>query len=101
MSEPPQAGLDTADDQRDLWIGFPDHPAIDLYSTIWPQTFLTAGRIGVMPARFFGGSIVIDHGIDIAAANDKSQTRLAKDLKIAQLPPIRLGQDTDTEAFAF
>ena len=58
----------------------------------------TAGGEGVGFPMVMGNSIVIDHGVHIAAGNEKAKPRLPQRRDGVRIPPIRLGENADLVA---
>jgi len=101
MGDTAQRGLDTADHQRHIGIGFTTALRIDQHRTI--RTFAALGIrcIGIIRANLAVSRIAVDHGIHIAGRDTEIQIGLAQRLERLGRLPIRLRYDTDTKALRF
>ena len=64
------------------------------------QTHAAAGTVRVLAAMLLGGSVVCDHGVDVAAADEHAVTGLAHGEEIGAVLPLGLGKKSDTVALA-
>ena len=93
-----QAGLDTADEDRDLRKAAADEVAVDDRRIVRPLARRAAGRIGIRAAAVAADGIVIDHGVHIAARHKEAEARLAEFQHGRRIAPVRLRQHGHTVA---
>ena len=93
VGEPPQAGLQSADDHRRVRERFPGPVGVDDGGPVGAQAHFVPGAVGVGGAAFFGGSVVGHHGVDVAAADKHAVPGLAHSPEGVRAVPVRLGKD--------
>ena len=101
MTQPAQAGLDTADENGHIFINLTDQVAIDHSGIIRALAHLGAGGEGVGLALVLGDGIMVDHGIHIASGYQETQPGTAVDIDGLRIFPIGLGNDAHAVALAF
>ena len=72
--------------------------AIDGHGTVGTHARLAAGGVGVGTAALFSGSIVVDHAVDYAGGNQKTQLWSAK--KAKSIRSMVFGQTEQGDAVA-
>ena len=90
-----QTRLHTADDDGGLLIGLSDQIAIDDRGIVRALADGAAGGIGVKLSAVLEDGIVIDHGIHIAAHDQKPVFGLAQRFDGLRVLPIRLRDDAN------
>ena len=99
MCETAQRSLQPADYDRNIAVCLPDLAAVDDGGTVGTRAGSSACRIRVVTAFALGGGVMSHHGIDIAAADEKAETRATETGKI--LHAFRLRQNTHPIALRF
>ena len=94
MSEPPQAGFDTANENGNIPIPLTDQIAVNHGGIIGPFTHDTAGSKGIILSSVLGDGIMVDHGIHITAGNQKPQPGSTVNINRLRFFPVRLRNDT-------
>ena len=92
MGEAAEAGLQPADDERDVPKDPPDHVGVDDGGPVGAEAGLIPGGIGVVPAALFGHGVVGHHGVDVAAGDHHPQPGTTQGGEGGGVLPIRLGQ---------
>ena len=77
MCETAQRRLKPADDYRQPGKGLAYAVGVDNDGMIRPQTGLLAGGIEILAARLLGGGVMRYHGVEIAGAKHRAETRPA------------------------
>ena len=93
VGEPPQAGLQSADDHRDVREGLPGPVGVDDGGPVGAEAHFVSGAVGVGGAALFGGGVVGHHGVDVAAADKHAVPGLAHSPEGVRAVPVRLGKD--------
>ncbi len=98
MRDAAQAGLDAADHDGGVRIGFARALRIHHHRAVGPLV-----RFGIRGVRVFGadlavGGIPVDHRIHVAGRDAEIQLRLAQHAKCIGRQPVRLADDADPEA---
>ena len=70
-----------------------DQIAVDHRGVVGPLAHLAAGGVGVGLPAVVGDGVVVDHGVHVAAGDQKAQTGLAVDVDGSGLAPVGLGDD--------
>ena len=96
-----QTGLNTANQNGYIFVGLPDQVAVNGGGVIGPPAHDAAGGEGVCFPAVPGDGIVVDHGVHVAAADQKAQTRAAEDVNGFWIPPVRLGDNDNAVAAVF
>ena len=101
MPQSPKARLNTAQDDRRLFIRSADQIAVDDHCPVRPVSHLSTRRIGVFLSVFFGYGIMIYHRIHISGRYEESKTRFAEHLNAFRIFPVRLGNHSHRVSPAF
>ena len=101
MRKAAQGCFDAADEDGNILVGLADQIAIDHRGIIGPLAHFAAGGEGIGLAAVLGDGIMVDHGIHIAAADQKAQTGSAVDIDRLGIFPVGLGNDAHAVAVAF
>ena len=101
VAQPPQAGLDPADEDGNIPVGLADQVAVDNGGIVGPLAHDPAGSEGVRFASVLGDGVMVHHGIHIAAGNQKSKTGAAVNSNGLGIFPVRLRNDADAVAATF
>ena len=75
--------------------------AIDHSGIVRPQSHFSAGGKGIIASAALGHGIVIDHGVHIAAGDEKGQARFSQNPNTLGILPVRLGDDSHSVASGF
>ena len=94
VGKPPQAGLDTTNENRHILVNLPNQIAIYHRGIIRALAHHTTGSKGIVLPFVLGDGVMIDHRIHIAAGYQKAQPGLAQYVNRLGILPIRLGDDT-------
>ena len=92
MCQTPQAGFDTAEDDR-LFRPGADQVGIDDRRIIRTFSHLAARCVGILCAALFRNRIMVYHRVHISGAHKPSETRFAQNLNGFLILPVRLGDD--------
>ena len=93
VGEAAQAGLQPADDHRDVPEGLPHPVGVDHRGVVGAQPGLSPGGVGVVVAALFGGGVVGHHGVQVARRDQHPQPGPAQGLEGLGAVPVGLGQD--------
>ena len=95
VRQPPQAGLNAADQDGNLRVRAADEVAVDHRGVVRAPAGHAAGRVGVGAASVPAHGIVIDHGVHVPAGDEEAETRRAENIDRIFVPPVGLGDDRD------
>ena len=98
MGQPPQAGLNAADENGNILIGAADQVAVNDSGVIRPFSHDTARGKGIGFPAVAGDGIVVHHGVHIAARNQKRQPGRSEYIDGFGILPVRLGDDAHAVA---
>ena len=76
-------------------VALADEVTVDDRCVIRALSADTAGGEGVGFSMVMGDGIVVDHGVHIAAGNEKAKPRLPQGSDGVRVSPIRLGENAD------
>jgi hypothetical protein len=93
MSQPPQARLDAAGDDRHALEGLAGPLTIRQRGAIRPPSDLAARAVGIVVADFAVGGVVVDHRVHVARADRKEQPRPAECPPGIARVPVRLTEN--------
>ena len=93
MGQPPQARLNSADDDRNIFVRLANQIAVDNCGIVGPFSKNASRRKGIVVPSFFRHGIMIDHGIHIPSADDKSKSRFSININTFFVFPVGLGYD--------
>ena len=93
VGEPPQGGLQPADDDGQALKGLPRPVGVDNHRPVRPQAPSIPWGIGVVVAAFSGGGVVGHHRINVSPGNQHPQPGAAQGGERGGAVPVRLGQD--------
>ena len=93
VGEPPQAGLQAADDNRRVRERLPGPVGVDDGGAVGPEAHPVSGAVGVGGAALLGGGVVGHHGVDVAPADHDGIAGPAHGAEGVRRVPVRLGQD--------
>ena len=100
MCQTPQAGFDTAENDR-LFRPGADQIRIDDRRIIRTFSHLAARCVGILCAALFRNRIMVYHRVHISGAHKPSETRFAQNLNGFRILPVRLGDDPDLVSVGF
>ena len=95
MREAAQAGFNAAEVDRHIRERAPREHRVHGHRAVGAPACLAAGGVGVVRAALFGGCVVRDHGVDVAAVDEHCIARAAHGGKVAFIVEIRLAEDRD------
>ena len=72
-----QAGFDTTDNNRDVFVGFTATLGIHRNCAIRPLAAFVVWRVSVIVTKLFVGRVAVDHGVHVARRYTIIQVRLA------------------------
>ena len=98
VGHPAQAGLDSAQNDRNVFVGAADQISIDHSRMIRPLSRFSSRRIRVLLPSFSGNIIVIDHGIHVPGRDEEGELRPSEHVDAPLVLPVRLGNDADAVA---
>ena len=98
VGEPPQRSFQSANGNGSIGVSLPNFPAVGDDGTVGTKPGPAAGGVHVSAAFPLGGSVVGNHGIDVAAGHQKCQSGLAKSGEVFHRVPVRLGENGDAVA---
>ena len=101
MPQPAQTCLNTADEDGNVLVGLTDEVAVDRSGVVRAFAHDAAGGEGIGFPAVLGDGIVVDHGVHIAAGNQKAQPGTAENVDGFGIFPIRLRDDANIVAVAF
>ena len=101
MPQPAQTCLNAADEDGNVLVGLTDKVAVDRGGVVRAFAHDAAGGEGIGFPAVLGDGIVVDHGVHIAAGNQKAQPGTAKNVDGFGIFPIRLRDDANIVAVAF
>ena len=101
MPQPAQTRLDAADEDGNVLVGLADEVAVDRGGVVRALAHDAAGGEGVGFPVVLGDGIVVDHGVHIAAGDQKAQPGTAENVDGFGIFPIRLRDDAHIVAVAF
>ena len=101
VAQTAQAGLDAADQNRHILIGLADQITVDHGGIVRTLAHDAAGGVGIGFAVMLGNGIMVDHGINVAAGDQETQTGTAVDINGFGIFPVGLGNDAHGVAVAF
>ena len=90
--------LDAAQYDRRVLVCAPDEVAIDHVGMVWALAHDSTRSVEVFGPVVLGDSVVQDHRVHVAAADEKAELRLAEDCDRGGVVPVGLGDDADTVA---
>ena len=96
-----QAGLDAANHNRHIGIGFTTTLGIDNYRPVRALAANITGSIGVVVANLLVRGIAVNHGVHIAGSHTVIQVRPAQSLKVGGGGPVWLGNNAHSKALGF
>ena len=96
-----QAGLNAANENGHILVGLPDEIAVDDGGVVRALAHDAAGSEGVRLPAVPGDGIVVDHGVHVAAADQKAQPGATEDVDGLGVAPVRLRDDDHAVAVAF
>ena len=100
VGEASQGGLHPAGDHRHARIRLARALAVGERGAVGAQPNAPAGGVGIVVTHLPVGGVVVDHGIHVAGADGKEQTRGPEGAPRFGAPPIRLAQHPDAKAGA-
>ena len=89
-----QAGLNAADENGDILIYPTDEITVHHRSIVRPFPNHPTGCKGIHLAVLFGHAVVVDHGVHVAASDQKAQTGPTQNRDGLGVFPIRLGDES-------
>ena len=98
MRKAAQAGFDAAEVDRHIRERAPRKHGIHGHRAVRPLARLAARGVGVVRAALFGGRVVRDHRVDVAAVDEHRIARTAHLDKVVLIVEIRLAEDRDLVA---
>ena len=98
MGKPPEARLNSADQDGNLLIGLADQVAVDYGSVVRALAHDPARGKCVRFPVVAGDGIVVHHGIHIAAGHQKGKPGLSEYIDGFRILPVRLRNDAHTVA---
>ena len=101
VGEPPQRGLQTAQDHGQVGVGLLGQPGIHGGAAVRPGTALSAGGVFVLGAGDLGDGVVADHAVHIAAADEEAILRLPEPLEVLAVGIAGLCQYAHLVALGF
>lgn len=101
MPQPAQTRLNAADENGNVLVGLADKVAVDRGGVVRALAHNAAGGEGVGFPVVLGDGIVVDHGVHIAAGDQKAQPGTAENVDRFGIFPIRLRDDAHIVAVAF
>ena len=93
MGQPPQAGFNAADDNGHILVNLADEVAVNHRGIVRPLAHDPAGGVGIGLAAALGNGVVVHHGVDVAAGDQKSQPGTAVNINGLGILPVGLGDD--------
>ena len=101
MGQAAQTGLNAANENGYIFVGLPDEIAVDDGGVVRALAHDAAGSEGVRLPAVPGDGIVVDHGVHVAAADQKAQPGATEDVDGLGVAPVRLRDDDHAVAVAF
>ena len=89
-----QAGLNAADENGDILVHPTDEITVHHRGIVGPLPNHSTGCKGIHLAVLFGHAVVVDHGVHVAASDQKAQTGPTQDGDGLGVLPIRLGDES-------
>jgi hypothetical protein len=93
-----QGGLDTAEDDRHMLVGFLAALAVHQAGAIRALAGQATGGVGVVGADFLVGGVAVDHRVHVAGRDAEEQVGLAELHKVVFAGPVGLGNDAHAKA---
>ena len=100
MRQPPQTGLDAANQNGHILVGLADEVAVDNGGIVRALAHHPAGGKGIGFPPVLGDGIMVYHAVHVAAADQKAQPGAAKHIDGFWIFPVRLGDDAHAVAMA-
>ena len=101
MGQPPQTGLDAANQDGNILVGLADEVAVDNGGIVRPLAHYPAGGKGIGFPPVLGHGIMVYHAVHVATADQKAQPGAAKDINGLGGFPVRLGDNAHAVAVVF
>ena len=98
MGHSAQAGLNSTQNDRNIFVGAADQISIDHSRMIRPFSGFSSRRIRILHPSFSGNIIVIDHGIHVPGGDEEGELRPSEYVDAPLVLPVRLGNDADAVA---
>src|SRR5690606_16091116 len=98
LGDAAQAGLDAADDDGYMVVGFAAALAVDDHRAVGAFAGRGVGRVGVVVADAQVGGVAVDQRVHVAAGHTEEQVGLTERLEGLRGVPLRLRDDTHAEA---
>ena len=95
MGQPPERGLEAAEDDGDAFVGLSGTFGVDDQWTIGTEAEFGARAVGVFAAFVAHGSVGVKFGVDAAGGDGPEQSRRADGAEVVGGVPIGLGEDGD------
>ena len=96
-----QGGLDAAEYDRHILVGFLATLAVHQARTVRTFTGHAARGVGVVGADFLVGGVAVDHRVHVAGRDAEEQVRLAELHEVVFGLPVGLGNDPDAKPLGF
>ena len=98
MRDTTQGSLDTAQDNRHMFVGFFTALAIDQARAVRTFARHAARGVGVIGTDLFVRGVAVDHRIHVAGGDAEEQVRLTQLHEVVFGLPVRLGDDAHAKA---
>ena len=101
MGNAAQASFDSAQDNRNVFVGFAAALAVDNGGAVGALAANVTGGVGIIAANFSIRGVAVDHGIHVSRRHTPKQIGLTQYLERFGTLPIGLGNDADAKALGF
>ena len=96
-----QRGLDAAEHDRHVLVGFLAALAVDQAGAVRPLARFAAGGISIVRADLLVRGVAVDHRVHVAGRDPEEEVGLAQLHEVGFAGPVRLGNDADAKALGF
>ncbi len=101
VRDAPERGLDAAQDNRHVAVGFLAALRVDERTAVRSPATYAAGCVGVVVPHFAVRRVAVDHRIHVAGGDAEEQVRPAQHLEGFFRMPVGLGDDADAKPLRF
>ena len=101
MRDAAQTGFNAAEHQRHFGEGFFAALRVDQSRAIWTFAAQTTWGVGIVASNFSIRRVAVNHGVHVARAHAPKKIGFAKRFESLCAIPIRLANQTDSEALLF